>query len=60
MSQNPGSAPSVWRALQTLAPAASASVSRPDELCSTLAGRAAVANRDSYGICFTWIRQVLN
>ena len=50
MSQNPESVPFVWRALQ---------ISRPDELWSTLAGHAAVANRYSYSICFTWVRQVL-
>ena len=50
MSQNPESVPFVRRALQ---------ISRPDELWSTLAGHAAVANRYSYSICFTWVRQVL-
>ena len=50
MSQNPESVPFVRRALQ---------ISRPDELWSTLAGHAAVANRCSYSICFTWVRQVL-
>ncbi len=49
MSQNPESVPFVRRALQ---------ISRPDELWSTLAGHAAVANRYSYSICFTWVRQV--
>lgn len=50
MSQNPESVPFVRRALQ---------ISRPDERWSTLAGHAAVANRYSYSICFTWVRQVL-
>jgi len=50
MSQNPESVPFVRRALQ---------ISRPDELWSMLAGHAAVANRYSYSICFTWVRQVL-
>ena len=50
MSQNPESVPFVRRALQ---------ISRPDELWSTLAGHATVANRYSYSICFTWVRQVL-
>ena len=50
MSQNPESVPFVRRALQ---------ISRPDELWSTLAGHAAVANRYSYSICFTWVRQVM-
>ena len=50
MSQNPESVPFVRRALQ---------FSRPDELWSTLAGHAAVANRCSYSICFTWVRQVM-
>lgn len=50
MSQNPESVPFVRRALQ---------ISRPDELWSRLAGHAAVANRYSYSICFTWVRQVL-
>ena len=50
MSQNPESVPFVRRALQ---------ISRPDELWSTLARHAAVANRCSYSICFTWVRQVL-
>jgi len=48
MSQNPESVPFVRRALQ---------FSRPDELWSMLAGHAAVANRYSYSICFTWVRQ---
>jgi hypothetical protein len=50
MSQNPESVPFVRRALQ---------ISRPDELWSMLAGHAAVANRCSYSICLTWVRQVL-
>ena len=50
MSQNPESVPFVRRALQ---------ISRPDELWSTLAGHAAVANRCSYSICLTWVRQVM-
>ena len=50
MSQNPESVPFVRRALQ---------ISLPDELWSTLAGHAAVANRCSYSICFTWVRQVM-
>ena len=50
MSQNPESVPFVRRALQ---------ISRPDELWSTLAGHATVANRCSYSICLTWVRQVL-
>jgi hypothetical protein len=50
MSQNPESVPFVRRALQT---------SRPDELWSTFAGHAAVANRYSYSICLMWVRQVL-
>ena len=50
MSQNPESVSFVRRALQ---------ISRPDELWSTLAGHATVANRCSYSICFTWVRQVL-
>jgi len=50
MSQNPESVPFVRRALQ---------ISRPDELWSTLAGHAAIANRYSYSICFTWVRQVV-
>ena len=49
MSQNPESVPFVRQALQ---------ISRPDELWSTLAGHAAVADRCSYSICFTWVRQV--
>jgi hypothetical protein len=54
MSQNPESVPFVRRALQII---------RDDELRSTLAGHAAVlqgddiANRCSYSICFTWVRQ---
>jgi hypothetical protein len=48
MSQNPESVPFVRRTLQ---------ISQPDELWFTLAGRAAVANRCSYSICFTWVRQ---
>ena len=50
MSQNPESVPFVRRALQ---------ISRPDELWYTLAGHAAVANRCSYSICLTWVRQVM-
>ncbi len=54
----------VRRALQTLARAASAGVSRPDELWFTLAGHAAVPQGDditirfSYSFCFTWVRHV--
>jgi hypothetical protein len=50
MSQNPESVPFVHRVLQ---------ISRPYELRSMLAGHAAVANRCSYSICLTWVRQVL-
>ncbi len=50
MSQNPESVPFVRRALQ---------ISRPDELWYTFAGHAAVANRYSYSICLTWVRQVM-
>jgi hypothetical protein len=50
MSQNPESVPFVRRALQ---------ISQTDELWSMLAGHAAVANRCSYSICLTWVRQVL-
>ena len=50
VSQNPESVPFVRRALQ---------ISRPDELWYTLAWHATVANRCSYSICFTWVRQVL-
>ena len=44
MSKNPESVPFVRRVLQN---------SQTDELWSTLAGHAAVANRCSYSICFT-------
>ena len=50
MSQKPESVLFVRRALQ---------ISRPDDLWSMPAGHAAVANRYSYSICFTWVRQVL-
>ena len=49
MSQNPESVPFVRRALQ---------ISRPDELWLLLARHAAVVDRYSYSICFTWVRQV--
>jgi hypothetical protein len=63
MSQNPESVPFVRQALQTLAPPARAGVSRPDERWSTLAGHAAVPQRDDranrcfYSICLPWVQQ---
>lgn len=49
ISQNPESVPFVRRALQTLVPAPSAGVSRPDEHWSMLAGHAAVPQGDDIG-----------
>jgi hypothetical protein len=64
MSQNPESVPHrpsplgfVRRVLQTLASAASAGVNQTDERWFLLAGHAAAANRCSYSIYFTWVRQ---
>ena len=51
MSQNPESVPFVRRALQ---------ISRPDELWSTLARHAAVAERRSYSIGCTWVCQLFS
>jgi hypothetical protein len=57
MSKHPESVPFVRRVLQTLASAASAGVSQTGERWFLLAGHAAAANRYSYSICFTWVRQ---